>query len=67
MLGGALGLDGLFGKRKGKKRKGTGSFQGVKWLECGADHPPPSGPTWPVPGRTLPFTLMNTICKLITF
>ena len=45
---------------------GTGSFPGVKWPGCGADHPPPSsaevegrvelyisGPSWPVLGRTL--------------
>ena len=45
---------------------GTGSFQGLKWLECADDHPPPSsaevkervelylyspsGPLWPVLG-----------------
>ena len=50
---------------------GTGSFPGVKRPGCGADHPPPpkrrghervelylyspSGPSWPVMGRTLPF------------
>jgi hypothetical protein len=49
---------------------GTGSFPGVKWPERGVDHPPPSsaevkervelylyspsGPSWPVLGRTLP-------------
>jgi hypothetical protein len=49
------------------KQKGTGSFPEVKWLGCGADHPPPSsvevkervelylyspsGPAWPVQGE----------------
>jgi len=43
MLGGALGLDVLFGKGKGEGKKiGTGSFLGVKWLGRGTDHPPPS-------------------------
>ena len=53
---------------------GTGSFPGVKWPERGADHPPPSkrrghervglylyspsGPSWPVIGRTFNFTLI---------
>ena len=32
---------------------GTGSFPGVRQLGRGADHPP-SGPSWPVLGRTLP-------------
>ena len=52
---------------------GTGSFPGVKRPECGADHPPPpkrrghervglylyspSGPSWPVIGRTFTFNL----------
>ena len=51
---------------------GTGSFPGVKRQGRGADHPPPSkrrghervelylyspsGPSWPVMGRTLTFT-----------
>jgi hypothetical protein len=50
-----------------------GLFPGVKWLGHGVDHPPsssarvkervelylysPSGPSWPVLGRTLPFSL----------
>jgi hypothetical protein len=49
---------------------GTGSFPGVKWLGRGVEHPTtssaevkkrvelylysPSGPSWPVLGRTLP-------------
>ena len=52
---------------------GTGSFPGVKRPGRGADHPPPSkcrsqervrlylyspsGPSWPVMGAPLPFTL----------
>ena len=52
---------------------GTGAFPGVKWPGRGVDHPPPSsaevegrvalhicspsGPSWPVPGRTLPLPL----------
>ena len=55
----------------------TGSFSGVKRQGRGADHPPPSKcrghervglylyspswPQWPVIGRTLPFTLHNTV------
>ena len=51
---------------------GTGSFPGVKRPERGADHPPPSkcqghegvelylyspsGPSWPITGRTFTFT-----------
>jgi hypothetical protein len=51
---------------------GTGSFPGIKRPRRGVDHPPPSsaevkeivelylyspsGPSWPVLGRTLPFT-----------
>ena len=53
---------------------GTGSFPRVKWPGSDADHPPPSkcrshervelylyspsGPSWPVIGRTLPFTII---------
>jgi hypothetical protein len=38
MLDGAVGLDVLFVKNKGKK-KGTGSFPGVKQLGHGRNHP----------------------------
>jgi hypothetical protein len=54
---------------------GTGSFPGVKRPGCGADHPPPtsaevkeivelylyspSGPSWPLLGKTLPFTKLT--------
>ena len=54
---------------------GTGSFPGVKQLGRGVDHPPPSsaevegrvelyifspsGPSWPVLGRTLPLPLLS--------
>ena len=56
----------------------TGSFPGVKRLGRGVDHPPPSsaevegrvelyicspsGPSWPVLGWILPFTLCIYIC-----
>jgi hypothetical protein len=59
---------------------GTGSFPGVKRPGRGVDHPPPSstrvkervelylyspsGPSWPVLGRTLPFTV-STLCKSV--
>jgi hypothetical protein len=43
---------------------GTESIsQGVKWPGRGVDHPPPSspsGPSWPVLGWTLPFTLPSS-------
>ena len=55
---------------------GTRSFPGVKRAGCGADHPPPSegrghervgrylyspsGPSWPVIGRTFTFTFTFT-------
>ena len=61
---------------------GTGSFPGVKRPGRGADHPPPpkrrghervelylyspSGPSWPVMGRTLPLPLpLHFIFKLL--
>ena len=59
---------------------GTGSFPGVKRSGCGTDHPPsckrrghervelylysPSGPSWPVLGRTLP---LHTVFKCCAF
>ena len=60
---------------------GTGSFPGVKRPGRGVDHPPPSsaevkervqlylnspsGPSWPVPGRTLPLPLPNNAYQFI--
>jgi hypothetical protein len=54
---------------------GTGSFPGIKRPERGVDHPPPSsakvkervelylyspsGPTWPVLGKTLPYLFLR--------
>ena len=52
---------------------GTGSFPGVRWPVYGADNPPhlssevmkeyysPSGPSWPVIGRTF------TLCDLFHY
>jgi hypothetical protein len=62
---------------------GTGSFPGVKRPGRGVDHPPPtsaevkervelylyspSGPSWPVLGRTLPFTTQCTSLQPLHF
>ena len=62
---------------------GTGSFLGVKRPVRGADHPPPSkrsghervelylyspsGPLWPVIGRTFTFTFLLRSTTLILF
>jgi hypothetical protein len=66
-----------------KVTMGTGSFPGVKRPGRGADHPPPSkrrshervglylyspsGPSWPVIGRTLPFTATERHNKFILY
>ena len=59
---------------------GTGSFPGVKQPGRGVDHPPssaevegrvelyigpPSGPSWPVLGRTLPLYQLCTKIKFV--
>ena len=61
-------------------RVGTGSFPGVKRPGSGADHPPskcrghkrvelylssPSGASWPVIGRPLPFSVPILHCSVI--
>ena len=62
---------------------GTGSFPGVKRPRRGFDHPPPSsaevegrvelytcspsGPSWPVLWRTLPFTFCRRVVEEVVF
>jgi hypothetical protein len=62
------------GAHQASYKMGTGSFLGVKRPGCGVDHPPPSsaevkervvvylyppsGPSWPVIGRTLPLPIL---------